>query len=415
MGWGVRKVFSAAVVAVVATVAVGPAVCAYPAQRLRWSLLDVRLLATDVLIMTGTDMHSVDPTWVSLAVEDYITPTLGGQYTAIPLLTPAEFWPFGGLWDETLDGSVAEGTAVLTAAIAETRARHESEGSPDVPFVVFGYSQSAIIITAEKRRLAEITAQGQPTPPVSFVLLGNPGRPNGGIHARFPGLRLPGWTFSGATPTDTGFPTIDVARQYDPFADFPRYPLNPFALANTLIALFYEHDYGRASLDPHDPRFDPATIVQHYGDTTYYLIPAEHLPLLQPLRDLGLAPRLLDAVEPALRVLVELGYDRALPYGTPAPAGLSAPLDLPKLQSDLAEAVQEGFGLWEAARGSHADGLPSSRPTSRREPDGRSVALTPGGPALGPSVVENRHRAGQPGRGSVDLDRETGHLEAVRR
>lgn len=415
MRWGVRKVFSAAVIAAVAAVAAGPAMFPHPPQRLRWSLLEMRLLATDALIMTGTDMHSIDPTWVSLAVDDYITPTLGGLYTAIPLPTPAEFWPFGGLWDETLDDSVAEGTAVLTAAIVETRAQHEAEGSPDIPFVVFGYSQSAIIITEEKRRLAEMVAHGQATPPLSFVLLGNPGRPNGGIHARFPGLRLPGWTFSGATPTDTGFPTIDVARQYDPFADFPLYPLNPFALANTLVALFYEHDYGKASLDPQDPLFDPATIVQHYGDTTYYLIPAEHLPLLQPLRDLGLAPRLLDAVEPALRALVELGYDRALPYGTPAPAGLSPPRDLPKLQPDLAGSDQEVIRLWEAAHGSRADGAPSSRPTSLRELRGRSLAPTPAERARGPSALENGHRAGPPGRGRVDLDRKTGHLEAVRR
>lgn len=282
---------------------------------------------TDALIMTGTDMHNVDAAWLSLAVDDFIAPALGGSYIPIAVSTPEEFWPFGGIWDETIDDSVAEGAVALTAAIADAAQRHTAADDPGAGIVVFGYSQSAIIVSLEKRLLAEAAIQGQPTVALSFVVIGDPSRPNGGINARFDGLRLPGWTFSGPAPTDTGFPTVDIARQYDPFADFPLYPLNPFALANAIAGLFYAHDYSKVSLDPADPRYNPDTVVQQFGDTTYYFIPAQHLPLLQPLRDIGVPAAVLDAIEPTLRMWVEAGYDRTIPSGQPAPVRLfPAPL-----------------------------------------------------------------------------------------
>ncbi|MGI9124700.1 MAG: PE-PPE domain-containing protein, partial [Mycobacterium sp.] len=249
-----------------------------PPARAMAASISVQLAATDALVMTGTDMHVIDPGWIHVAVDHFVAPTLGGEFTAIPVVTPEEFWPFGGLFDRTFNQSVAAGTVILDAAIADTVARHTAQGDPDAPIAVFGYSQSAVIITFEKRHLLEAIAAGEPTPPLSFVMLGNPGRPNGGIHERFPGFWLPGWTFSGATPTDTPFPTVVIARQYDPFADFPRYPLNPFALANSVMGLFYAHDYSQVTLDPSDPNYNPGTTVRHYLDTTYYMIPAEHLP-----------------------------------------------------------------------------------------------------------------------------------------
>ena len=301
------------------------------------------MATTEALIMTGTDMHSVESAWMDLAVDEYITPTLGGHYTAIPVTTPEEFWPFGGVWDETIDDSIAEGISVIGIAVTDALAGTAGSGDARAQVVVFGYSQSAIIAALFKQRLAEATQAGQPSPAVTFVLIGNPTRPNGGLNARFPGLRLPGWTFYGPAPTDSGFVTIDVARQYDPFADFPQYPLNLFALANAFAGLFYAHDYTKVTLDPADPGYNPATEVQHFGDTTYYLIPAEHLPLLQPLWDLGFPAALLDRIEPPLRTLVEAGYDRTIPFGQPAPARLS-PIRVPLTTGSVGR-IRRGGGF----------------------------------------------------------------------
>ena len=306
---------------------------AVPTRDLTVVVGQVQLKAVDALIMTGTDMHNVNPAWVDMAVHHFIEPALGGDYTGIPVTTPEEFWPFGGIWDETIDDSVEAGVTALNSVVAETIARHAESEDPSAPIVVFGYSQSAIIVTLEKRRLQQAAAQGQAPPPLSFVVIANPNRPNGGINERFAGLRLPGWTFSGATPTDTWFPTVDVVRQYDPFADFPLYPLNAFALANAFLGLFYAHDYGQVTLNQTDPGYKSGTVVEQHGDTTYYFIPAEHLPLLQPLYDLDFPHQLLDTIEPVLRVLVELGYDRSIPFGQPAPAKLFPGMDLARRQT----------------------------------------------------------------------------------
>ena len=302
-----------------AALILSPAIVTPVATAVPVASAQVQLLATEALIMTGTDMHIIDAAWLHTAIVHYIEPTLGGEYTAVALSTPEEFWPFGGIFDESLSDSVDHGTAALEAAIADAVARNTAAGNPDAEIVVFGYSQSAMIVTEEKRRLAAAAAAGERVPPVTFVMIANPSRPNGGVGERLTRL-FPNTGFQGATLTDTPFPTIDIARQYDPFSDFPLYPLNPFAMANTFVALLYMHDYRPTTLDPTDPHYNPNTVVEHYGDTTYYFIPAEHLPLLQPLRDAGVPAAMLDKVEPTLKAWVELGYDRTIPAGEPTPA-----------------------------------------------------------------------------------------------
>ena len=348
---------------------------------------EVALLSTNALIMAGTDMHGVDQAWVDMAIDGYIRPSLGGDYTGIPVVTPAQFWPFGGPDDMFFDLSVLAGTTVIDAAIDATTE----------PTVVFGYSQSSVIATAAKRRLAERAADAanaESTPPVSFVMLANLNRPNGGLNARFPGAFIEklGWTFSAAAPTDTGFTTIDVARQYDLFADFPRYPLNAIATANAVVALLYgTHDYLPVTVDPADPRYDPNTVVQQFGDTTYYFIPTPMLPLLRPLRDLGFDPVLLDAVEPAMRVLVEFGYDRSTPFGQPTGAQLTPRDDFEQLDRDLAAAIEQGRAILDAAKDpSGADAAPIlPAPTAVRRPP----RATPDSPRVQPQPGARATRA----------------------
>ncbi|MBJ7399455.1 PE-PPE domain-containing protein [Mycolicibacterium sp.] len=330
-------------------------------------LIAVELLAQDALIMAGTNMHVVDQAWMDMAIHNYIQPTLGGDYTEIPVTTPAQFWPFTGTEDMYFDLSVLDGTQVISAAIA---AQHN-------PTVVFGYSQSAVISTAAKRRLAESTTSEADAPDVSFVMLANLNRPNGGINARFSGAYIEklGWTFTSAAPTDTSFTTIDVARQYDLFADFPRYPLNVIADANAVVALFYgAHDYSQITLNRADPGYDPNTVVQQWGDTTYYFIPAALLPLLRPFRDVGGDPLLIDAVEPAMRVLVEYGYDRTTPFGQPTAAQLIPRNNFEQLSRDLTAAVEQGRTMWEAAHPPATDASTATPSASQAASSATEVA-----------------------------------------
>jgi hypothetical protein len=331
------------------TFAPPPIATAAPTAVVGNASYQVQLLATDALIMAGTNMHTINPDWIHAAVRHYIKPSLGGEFTAIPLTTPEEFWPFGGLWDETVNDSVREGADILHSTVAQLVREHAAAGDPNSPIVAFGYSQSAAVATEVKRRLTTTANQGGTVPPLTFVVIGNAYRPNGGIGSRLAGLRLPGLTFTGATPTDTPFPTVDIARQYDPVADFPLYPANPFAMANTAVAFFYNHNYAVTTLDPTDPAYNPGTTVQQYGDTTYYFIPSEHLPLVQPLINMGFPAKAIARVEPVLKVLVERGYDRTIPAGQPTKARLFRPWNNAQLHDDLAAAWQQGLAASKVA------------------------------------------------------------------
>ncbi|WP_396898027.1 PE-PPE domain-containing protein [Mycolicibacterium sp.] len=273
------------------------------------------LLTATALIMGGTghslgtpqDSQEFIDSYTADANNDYIVLTgFCGAESCTPtaVATPEEFMPVSGTMP--FDQSVAQGTTNLDQAIKAQPAGTE--------MVVFGYSQSARIASIEKANLA---AEGS-TLPVAFVLIGNPNRPNGGILSRFEGLEIPimGITFDGPTPTDTDFKTVDVTRQYDGWSDFPLNPLNPFATANAVAGIHYLHsDYQSVGLGN-------AVYQGSYGDTQYYLIPSNRLPLLMPLAEAGVPSPVLAVADAPLRVLVETGYDRTVSPGEPTKAAL---------------------------------------------------------------------------------------------
>jgi hypothetical protein len=307
------------------------------------------------------------PNYMPNVVQYYIGPnsTCSSQRcTLVPVITPEGLIP-PVLGDMTFDPSVAEGVGDITAAL-----HHQLAANPAEPVVIFGYSQSSDIATILKSSLRSDSA-APPESQLSFVLIGNTNRPNGGLFTRFPGLYIPllNVTFNPPpTPTDTGYATTDIAFQYDPIADFPQYPINLLASLNALaglpiVHLSYPNPYlpesGNIPLVPtalpggYTPdqlqrlMNDPAN-RQTYGDTTYITIPANNLPLLQLLVDLGaktglssLTTPIVDLLQPAMRVLVEAGYDRTQPYGRPTTAGL-IPAVGPTFGADLASAVELG-------------------------------------------------------------------------
>jgi hypothetical protein len=274
----------------------------------------VALTAT-ALIMGGTGHPLSTPqdspdfinSYTADANNDYIVLTGfcgAGSCTPTAVSTPEQFMPVAGAMP--FDQSVGQGVTNLDQAI---NAQPAGES-----IVVFGYSQSARIASIQKGNLA---AAGS-TLPVSFVLIGNPNRPNGGILERFEGLQIPilGVTFDGATPTDTNFKTVDVTRQYDGWSDFPNNPLNPFATANAIAGIQYLHsDYQSVGLGD-------ALYQGSYGDTDYYMIPSGRLPLLMPLADAGVPSPVVTMLDAPTRVLVEAGYDRTVSPGAPTQASI---------------------------------------------------------------------------------------------
>lgn len=300
----------------------------------------------NALMMGGSGMPTPSEFWQDTIINDYIDPATGGNYTPVLVPTP-----------ESLSmTSNSEGLADLQAAMA-----HQELINPGQPYLIEGYSQSAAITVNEKLQLMEA---GQ-HPDVTLLLLGSLNRPDGGIYERFPGLEVPGiggfFDFNGAEPTDAGIPTIDIANQYDFFADFPQFPINPVADLNAVFGIIYAHAaYGDGPLPEQIPAIWPDSeplhgpyadeyllgstdVVQQIdGDTTFYFVPTTDLPLLDPLRGLGVPEPVLNIFQPALQVLVEAGYDRSIPFGDPTPAELIPTLDPVTFSLEFENGVVQG-------------------------------------------------------------------------
>jgi PE-PPE domain len=299
----------------------------------------------NALMMGGTGMPTPSEFWQDTIITDYIDPATGANYTPVLVPTPESF----------ASTSAPTDLADLQAAMANQQLDY-----PGDPYLVEGYSQSASISVSEKIQLMQA---GQ-HPDVTFLLLGDPNRPDGGLEERFVGLDIPGLggaAFNGAEPTDAGIPTIDIANQYDGFADIPQFPINPVADLNALLGIIYAHAaYGDGPLPEEIPAIWPPSeplagpfadeyvlgsteiVKQVDGDTTFYFIPTTELPLLDPLRSLGVPESVLNIFQPALQVIVEAGYDRSIPFGDPTPAELIPTIDPATFTLEFANAVVQG-------------------------------------------------------------------------
>ena len=279
----------------------------------------------------------------------YISGTEGSTSPVTVVHYPASLWPVSQrlLFDATFDASVAKGLAEL----------HRDVGADPEP-VIFGYSQGAVVGTEYKRdfnRQYAGTEPGTVIPTPSWVFIGNPNRPNGGVLGRASGWTVPlfGITFNGPTPTETAgtapgaVTTSDISGQYDFFSDFPRYPLNLLATANAALGALYVHtNYQYVDMSS-------AVLQQQYGDTAYYLMPSRRLPLLIPLAKLGVPDPLLAALDAPLRVLIEAGYDRTESPGVQKPVGLFPKVRPETLIRNFLAAIPTGLddGLSEAGWG----------------------------------------------------------------
>lgn len=222
----------------------------------------------------------------------------------------AGFWPFshGGFADPSFNKAVRQGVESLDA---------DQLVAGDV---VFGFSQGAVVASGYKA-----THTGN-----TYLLVGNPSRPNGGIMQRFKGITIPivDFTFSGATP-DNGDLTYDVARQYDGWADFPTYLWNPIAVANAIVGILLVHGNTQLKLTAADLAAAKASGDPDYyqydavSNTHYYVVKTYPVPLLMPVA--WLPDPILAALDAPLRWFIELAYDRS-DYSEPTRAKFFAPL-----------------------------------------------------------------------------------------
>lgn len=337
----------------------------------------VSLAATSVVTLlvpgTGTPNANIVKDYMSNAWSYYVAgtdPARPAECDALSDCTltgidyPAQFWPWpfpgwGGLEGDKWNVSVGEGVTNLNGQLVDLLA------DPDGPdeIVLFGYSQGARVTSIVKENLADLDPEVKER--LSIYLIGNPSRPNGGNYSRFAFLGyVPIFdiTIGNPTPTDTDIFTTDVAFEYDGVADFPLYILNPLAVLNAAAGFAYVHGtylapngggsglpdgYTQEELD--SELNDPANRWT-YGDTTYITIPTRTLPLLRPFINaaqltgtLDLASPPLELVQPFLREIVDLGYDRSINPGEPTQARLIPPVDPVDVTVKLVGAVAQGI------------------------------------------------------------------------
>ncbi len=348
----------------------------------------------------------------------------------IPVVYPAGF---------DIDRSVAAGVPVLDQTIKSNSGQF---------LMVVGYSEGALVAENVRRDLDPSDPGAPPLQPggpnrnepgLLWVMIASPNVPNGGIFGRFPDLAIPFFVTSNGPAEPSPYPTTYITNEYDPYADFPAY-FNPLSLANSLFAVVYVHPdqyYDSVDYDPLTGGGTTPVLVKPVGIDTYVFVPAEHLPLLALPRQIfgavGLTPLtepVISAVEPLLRLLVDMGYtDRQnlnpevhVPFslitppeqiletiaGVPGalgqgvtnfatgvgslPSSLPAPTNSPSINAkSLPEEPQESLVSTESSAAAITDPAPPQAPSGSDTEPPVSTLSNPG-PTLG-EVTEDGHKA----------------------
>ena len=328
--------------------------------------------ATLPLVLGPSGVPIPTLTYVDTVMKWYVTPNSpDGVTTAQVVFTPEGLYPITGVKSLPLNTSVDQGMKILSDTLDLLPG--------GTPTTVFGYSQSAIIGSLlEMGYISPTSPYKDPSPAIpaelydsiSFVFVGNEMNPNGGFLSRFPDLLLPslGIPFYGATPEDA-YPTTNYTREYDGFADFPRYPLNLLSVLNAGLGIIFVHT-----------KYAPTDKCQSFclteqevqaalplpttpGTKTqkYYFMPTENLPLVEPLRLIPLIGNpIADLIQPVLKVLVNLGYGdpahgftsaKQEPANVQVPFGLFPEVSPVEVLSQLVAGVQQGITDFFAALG----------------------------------------------------------------
>ena len=209
--------------------------------------------------------------------------------------------------------SIQQGVDMLSGALPGALAVDPPYINPagDGKVIVFAYSQGGQVVQQWMKQNAVPNggaAPGVDPDDVSFFLYANSTRKYGGSLAY-------GWAnlFGQEVMPETAYDVTDISRQYDYATDFPDDPFNSLAVMNAIMgAVFIHGDY--IFLNPDDPA--NAVWTEHNslgGSIKYILVPTTNLPLLEPLRRIGLTA-LADSLNGPLKAFIELAYKRPAPF-----------------------------------------------------------------------------------------------------
>lgn len=287
-------------------------------------------LTTTVLAMGGLGYETLE--------QDVIKRVLGGRYAneeaLVGLPWPGELTPFNGTL--TLNQSVSAGLQTMDAAIRNTPG----------PKIVAGASGSTLVVDEEMRRLAD-DPTAPPADELSFVVLGDANR---GVFKQLRGIKLPILDYTVPELPVTKYDVLVVTGEYDGMGDWPDRSWNLLADLNALAGtgllqqIVPQEIVDALKLDAfgsvhYDAMFADLTQVPQKnitttvntlgGTTTTYVVPTPDLPLLRPLKALGVSQQAIDVMDTVLRPVIDSAYYRndpawlkpfTRPTGTVAPA-----------------------------------------------------------------------------------------------
>jgi hypothetical protein len=298
-------------------------------------------LADDTaLIMGYTETPSPLPSYVTEVMNLFIspsTPEFAGQPTYpgyLPVVQPTEE---GADYQQVLTLGASQLNAGITDQLA-TAGNH---------VVVFGYSESTSIATQEMINEAALPTDQQFDPAdLQFVLVEDLNNPDGGFLERLPSLA--GSPFP-ATPADTPYDTSIYTVEYSGSSDFPEYPSDLLADENAAVGFVDLHPL----LLPGWPTsFSPSSLAGsvleptsagYDGNTEYFMIPTQDLPLLDLTRDLG-GNASADLIQPDMRVIIDLGYNWTGGADVVTPADWTSPtIDTTAVDAYLAAGADQGI------------------------------------------------------------------------
>ena len=305
----------------------------------------VTLTATALIVPgTGTPDANIVNNYLEHVRDYYLgdTPCGNGGCTNSDLQGinyPASFWPLAifptwcrsgpdgcDKWNE----SVGKGADALSAALDPYLDPSSTE-----QVVIFGYSQGGAVVSRVYQGLGSLDQSVKDR--LQVVTIGGIENPDGGLWQRLgfvPYVPIFDINFGPPMPTNTGVASTTIGFQYDPVVYAPKYWGNPFALLNAFAgfenvhgdylapngnqpdaSLPYGYDQAKL-LDQLDCTAHPSNCRYDAAGNTYVMLPATSLPLTNLVLGLaksigieGLVKPFVDLTEPALKVLVDLGYD----------------------------------------------------------------------------------------------------------
>jgi hypothetical protein len=216
-----------------------------------------------------------------------------------------EQFPGLGVDGPSVGESVDVGVDNLVAAIRTT-------GRPGT---AIGLSEGGFVVDGAQARLATDPTAPPPNT-LNFATFGDPiGRHAFGqsfLSAAYPvGSVVPALDYTMPPPYESQYDTYRFVAAYDSIADFPDRPDNLFAFANTLMGLATGHTavaFTNASMAP--PQNIRTTINSRGAKDTTIMVPQKHLPLVMPLKYIGIDEGTLNKLDAILIPRVNPAYSR---------------------------------------------------------------------------------------------------------